>query len=39
VLLTATGDLDFKHPALVKGAVILTTKAVAQAIGKRLPPL
>ena len=38
VLLTATGDLDFKHPALVKGAVILTTKAVAQAIGKRLPP-
>jgi riboflavin biosynthesis pyrimidine reductase len=38
VLLTATGDLDFKHPALVKGAVILTTKAVANQIGSKLPP-
>lgn len=38
VLLTATGDLDFKHPALVKGAIILTTKAVADEIGSKLPP-
>jgi riboflavin biosynthesis pyrimidine reductase len=38
VLLTATGDLDFKHPALVKGAIVLTTKAVAKQIGGRLPP-
>ena len=38
VLLTATGDLDFKHPALVKGAIILTTKAVAKEISSRLPP-
>jgi riboflavin biosynthesis pyrimidine reductase len=38
VLLTATGDLDFKHPALVKGAIILTTKAVAKEIATRLPP-
>jgi riboflavin biosynthesis pyrimidine reductase len=38
VLLTATGDLDFKHPALVNGAIVLTTKAVADQIGKRLPP-
>jgi riboflavin biosynthesis pyrimidine reductase len=38
VLLTATGDLDFKHPALVKGAIVLTTKAIATQIGKRLPP-
>ena len=38
VLLTATGDLDFKHPALVNGAIVLTTRAVADQIGKRLPP-
>ncbi len=38
VLLTATGDLDFKHPALVKGAIVLTTKAIAMQIGSRLPP-
>lgn len=38
VLLTATGDLDFKHPALVNGAIVLTTRAVAQQIGSRLPP-
>src|SRR6266446_600785 len=33
VLLTATGDLDFKHPALMNGAVVLTTRAVADQIG------
>ena len=38
VLLTATGELDFKHPALVKGAIVLTTKAIATQIGRRLPP-
>jgi riboflavin biosynthesis pyrimidine reductase len=38
VVLTATGDLDMKHPALVKGAVVLTTKSVADHIGRRLPP-
>ena len=38
VLLTATGDLDLTHPALVNGAIVLTTKAVATQIGRRLPP-
>jgi len=38
VLLTATGDLDMKHPALVKGAIVLTTRAVAKQIARRLPP-
>lgn len=38
VLLTASCDLDLKHPALVKGATVLTTKAGAKRIGDRLPP-
>jgi riboflavin biosynthesis pyrimidine reductase len=38
VLLTATGDLNLKHPALVNGAIVLTTKAVAKEIGNQLPP-
>ena len=38
VLLTATGDLDFKHPALVKGAIVMTTRAIATQIARRLPP-
>jgi len=38
VVLTATGDLDLKHPALVRGAIVLTTKAIAKEIGSRLPP-
>jgi len=38
VVLTAAGNLDFKHPALVKGAIVLTTKSVAKRIGKLLPP-
>jgi riboflavin biosynthesis pyrimidine reductase len=37
VLLTATGDLDFKHPALVKGAIVITTEGGAKTIGDRLP--
>jgi riboflavin biosynthesis pyrimidine reductase len=38
VLVTARGDLDVKHPALVKGALIFTTLSGARAIGDRLPP-
>ena len=38
VLLTAGGELDFKHPALVKGAIVVTTSAGATRIGDRLPP-
>ena len=38
VLLTASGKLDFKHPALVRGAIVMTTKSVARRIGKLLPP-
>jgi len=38
VLLTATGDIDMKHPALVKGAIVLTTRAIAKQIARRLPP-
>jgi riboflavin biosynthesis pyrimidine reductase len=37
VVLTASGDLDFSNPALVKGAIVLTTRAVARTIGDRLP--
>jgi riboflavin biosynthesis pyrimidine reductase len=38
VLLTAGGKLDFSHPALVKGAIVVTTAAGAKKIGHRLPP-
>ena len=38
VVLTAGGKLDFKHPALVKGAIVMTTPAGAKVIGRRLPP-
>jgi riboflavin biosynthesis pyrimidine reductase len=38
VLLTASGKLDFSHPALVRGAMVVTTAAVAKKIGDRLPP-
>jgi riboflavin biosynthesis pyrimidine reductase len=38
VVLTASGDLDPKHPALMKGATVLTTKAGAKRIGGKLPP-
>jgi riboflavin biosynthesis pyrimidine reductase len=37
VVLTATGDLDFKHPALAKGAIVITTEGGGKKIGDRLP--
>jgi riboflavin biosynthesis pyrimidine reductase len=37
VLVTAKGDVDAKHPALVKGAIVLTTADGKRAIGSRLP--
>jgi riboflavin biosynthesis pyrimidine reductase len=37
VLLTASGKVDFSHPALKRGATVLTTVAGAKAIGDRLP--
>jgi riboflavin biosynthesis pyrimidine reductase len=37
VVLTASGELDFKHPALVKGALVVTTGAGAKKIGDQLP--
>jgi riboflavin biosynthesis pyrimidine reductase len=37
VILTASGRLDFEHPALVKGATVMTTNAGLKRIGTRLP--
>jgi len=37
VVLTASGELDFSHPALVKGALVVTTQTGATKIGARLP--
>jgi riboflavin biosynthesis pyrimidine reductase len=37
VVLTASGDIDASHPALVRGAMIVTTADGARAIGSRLP--
>jgi riboflavin biosynthesis pyrimidine reductase len=37
VVVTASGELDASHPALVKGAIVLTTADGARAIGHRLP--
>jgi riboflavin biosynthesis pyrimidine reductase len=37
VILTSSGELDFSHPALVRGATVVTTSAGAKAIGDRLP--
>jgi riboflavin biosynthesis pyrimidine reductase len=37
VVLTASGALDFKHPAIVRGAIVMTTSAGAKKIGDRLP--
>ena len=37
VLLTASGELDYRHPALAKGAIVMTTANAATKIGKRLP--
>ena len=38
VLLTATGELDLHHPALVKGALVMTTAGGAKRVSHRLPP-
>jgi riboflavin biosynthesis pyrimidine reductase len=37
VLLTASGELDYRHPALAKGAIVMTTANGGAKIGKRLP--
>lgn len=37
VVLTASGDLDFSHPALARGAIVMTTSPGAKRIGPRLP--
>jgi len=37
VVLTASGELDFSHPALVRGAIVMTTSPGAKKIGSRLP--
>jgi riboflavin biosynthesis pyrimidine reductase len=37
VVVTASGNLDASHPALVKGAIVITTEDGAKAIGNRLP--
>jgi riboflavin biosynthesis pyrimidine reductase len=37
VVVTASGNLDPSHPALAKGAVVMTTVEGAKAIGNRLP--
>jgi riboflavin biosynthesis pyrimidine reductase len=38
VILTSSGRLDVEHPALVKGATVMTTNAGLKRIGTRLPP-
>jgi riboflavin biosynthesis pyrimidine reductase len=38
VILTSSGRLDVEHPALVKGATVMTTNAGLKRIGNRLPP-
>ena len=37
VVITASGDIDASHPALVKGALVMTTDDGAKAIGSSLP--
>jgi riboflavin biosynthesis pyrimidine reductase len=37
VLVTASGKLDLSNPAIVSGALVLTTAAGAKVIGRRLP--
>ena len=37
VVLTASGNLDASHPALMKGALVMTTVEGAKTIGNRLP--
>src|SRR6266446_10222563 len=38
VVLTESGRMDREHPALKKGAIIVTPEAVAKRIGTRFPP-
>jgi riboflavin biosynthesis pyrimidine reductase len=37
VVLTASGELDLKHPAIARGAIVVTTPTGAKVIGNRLP--
>jgi riboflavin biosynthesis pyrimidine reductase len=37
VVVTASGRLDASHPALVRGALVMTTEDGARAVGNRLP--
>lgn len=37
VVMTASGEIDASHPALGKGAIVMTTENGAKAIGRRLP--
>lgn len=37
VLVTASGEIDTAHPAVVRGALVMTTRDGARAIGGRLP--
>ena len=37
VVLTASGELDFGHPALARSAIVMTTSTGAKKIGDRLP--
>ncbi len=37
VLVTASGEVDPSHPAVAKGALVMTTRDGARAIGERLP--
>ena len=37
VVVTAGGEIDATHPAVVRGAIVITTSAGARALGTRLP--
>src|SRR5579859_5445524 len=37
LVLTATGELDASHPAVVKGATVVTTPQIAKSLRARLP--
>ena len=37
VVVTGSGELDASHPAIVKGAIVMTTADGAKAIGRSLP--
>jgi riboflavin biosynthesis pyrimidine reductase len=37
VVVTGSGEIDASHPAIVKGALVMTTAEGARAIGNRLP--